>query len=113
MGKVFCRAAAVLILGLGLQFSVQAQERDGRRLFQDFGCSYCHGITGYRGGIGGQPLAPGRHSFDSFRQLVRFPADNMPPYPPEALDDDQLRRIYEYLESVEESPDREELSILP
>ena len=107
-----CRIVLVPVLLALLPPAAGAQqERDGLQLYRDFGCIYCHGISGHRGATGGA-LTPLAHNFESFRTLVRFPARSMPPYAPEAISDEQLRRVFDYLMTVAAPPEVEELDIL-
>ena len=89
-----------------------AEERSGQQLFQDFGCMYCHGITGHRGATAGRHLAPTAHTIESFSQFVRFPVNNMPAYEPVHLSNEQLGSIFEYIQKLEEPPALEEIDSL-
>lgn len=89
-----------------------AEERTGEQLFKDFGCVLCHGSTGYRGGIGGRPIAPMQHSLDAFRVLVRSPGNSMPAFAPQVLSEEQLKKLYEFLRSVSPSPEVAEIPLL-
>ena len=89
-----------------------AEERSGQQLFQDFGCMYCHGITGHRGATAGRHLAPTAHTIESFSLLVRFPANNMPAYESALLSNEQLGSIFEYINKLEEPPALEDIDSL-
>jgi mono/diheme cytochrome c family protein len=89
-----------------------AEERSGEQLFKDFGCVHCHGSTGYRGGIGGRPIAPMQHSLEAFRILVRSPGNAMPAFAPQVLSEEQLKKLYQFLSSVRPSPEVAELPLL-
>jgi mono/diheme cytochrome c family protein len=102
--------AVSLLLGAGGVNA--AEERSGEQLFKDFGCVLCHGSTGYRGGIGGRPIAPLQHSLDAFRILVRSPGNAMPAFAPQVLSEEQLKKLYQFLSSVSPSPEVAELPLL-
>jgi mono/diheme cytochrome c family protein len=102
--------AVLLLLGAG--GANAAEERSGKQLFTDFGCVLCHGSTGYRGGIGGRPIAPMQHSLDAFRILVRSPANAMPAFAPQVLSEEQLEKLYQFLRSVSPSPEVADLPLL-
>jgi len=99
--------AISLLLGAGAVNA--AEERSGEQLFKDFGCVLCHGSTGYRGGIGGRPIAPMQHSMDAFRILVRSPGNAMPAFAPQVLSEEQLKKLYQFLSSIKPSPEVAEL----
>jgi len=97
---------------LGVSGVNAAEERSGQQLFTDFGCVLCHGSTGYRGGIGGRPIAPMQHSLDAFRILVRSPGNAMPAFAPQVLSEEQLKKLYQFLSSVSPSPEVADLPVL-
>jgi mono/diheme cytochrome c family protein len=66
------------------------------------GCYQCHGYAG-QGGAGAR-IARTAYSFEAFAALVRRPANEMPAYAPQVLDDRTLRTIYDYLRSLPEPP---------
>jgi mono/diheme cytochrome c family protein len=75
---------------------------DARSPYVANGCYQCHGYSG-QGGAGAR-LARTAYSFEAFAALVRRPANEMPAYAPEVLDDAKLRSIYDYLRSLPEPP---------
>lgn len=77
---------------------------NGERLFIMKGCLGCHGASG-RGGVG-PDLANTSLSFDEFLATVRDPSSVMPEFPEEAVSRQEVRRIYEYLQSVPPAPER-------
>ena len=76
----------------------------GERLFVAKGCMGCHGASG-RGGVG-PDLAHTALAFDDVLKQVRRPRQRMPAFPAEAVSDSDVRRIYDYLESVGPAPER-------
>jgi len=75
---------------------------DERSPYVANGCYQCHGYAG-QGGAGAR-LARTVYSFEAFAALVRRPANEMPAYAPQVLDDRALRSIYDYLRSLPEPP---------
>ena len=91
--------------------SAQAQStNDGRALFIANGCYECHGYVGQGGAA--PRIAPMVYPYEAFDRLVRRPANEMPAYAPQALDDDTLRAIYGYLRSIPEPPPLADIAIL-
>lgn len=82
---------------------------DGRQLFETYQCWQCHG---YEGQGGANPrIAPMVYPFEAFAQLVRH-TNLMPAYSPNALSDENLRRIWEYLRTRPEPPPVEDIPAL-
>jgi mono/diheme cytochrome c family protein len=75
---------------------------DERSPYVANGCYQCHGYAG-QGGAGAR-LARTAYSFEAFAALVRRPANEMPAYAPQVLDDRELRSIYDYLRVLPEPP---------
>jgi len=75
---------------------------DERSPYVANGCYQCHGYAG-QGGAGAR-LARTAYSFDAFAAFVRRPANEMPAYAPEVLNDHELRSIYDYLRELPEPP---------
>ena len=71
---------------------------NGRRLFMDHTCYYCHGTVG-QGGLAtvGPRIALLPRSLDSFIAYVRRPAGRMSAYSEKVLPDSALADIYGYL----------------
>jgi hypothetical protein len=88
--------AAIVVSSFSLTLSL-ADTRQ-RPLFIRIGCSNCHGTVG-QGSIAGPKLAPAPIPWEAFRHLVRHPSAEMPPYSEAAISDEQLKEMYEYLES--------------
>ena len=108
-------ALAVTIASFAfVPFQVLGAEDDivtaqGRALYLDFQCWQCHG---YEGQGGAAPrIASISYAFEAFERFVRFP-NVMPAYPPDLLDDDSLRRIYAFVQSLPAPPRREDIPAL-
>jgi mono/diheme cytochrome c family protein len=100
LALLFRLAALALAVGAVAQTAVAAP--DERSPYVANGCYQCHGYAG-QGGAGAR-LARTAYSFDAFAALVRRPANEMPAYAPQVLDDGALRSIYDYLRSLPEPP---------
>jgi mono/diheme cytochrome c family protein len=72
----------------------------GRALFLADGCAACHGTVGQGSRVSGPRLAPHTLPLEVFVQVLRHPANNMPPYVAEVLSDADARDIHAYLDSL-------------
>lgn len=100
----------VLIIALLLGAPLAAAEPDGEALYHRYGCVWCHGYYGHGGAAGGpRILAPSPYAFEAFATFVRTPQRFMPPYPADLLSDDDLQQIYAFVQSIEPSPDGDEI----
>ncbi len=98
--RVFRLAAfAVALAAVGHTAGAAPDERSP---YVANGCYQCHGYAG-QGGAGAR-LARTAYSFEAFAALVRRPANEMPAYAPQVLEDRELRSIYDYLRSLPEPP---------
>lgn len=84
----------------------------GRRDFQDFGCSACHGTTGAGGGWQGPKLAPEPISYEAFLMQLREPAAKMPRYSPAVLSDREAAGLYAYLRAVPKGRSADQIEML-
>ncbi|MGH9770421.1 MAG: c-type cytochrome [Candidatus Acidiferrales bacterium] len=69
----------------------------GKLAFASHGCAACHGSEGQ--GATAPRLAPPPLPLPAFVKIVRQPADQMPPFSPEAISDSDLVNVYAYLKS--------------
>jgi len=87
-------AAATTITSL----SLNAQEpTDGTELLARSGCAVCHGAEG-QGTAAGPSLAASTLSLDDFVAAVRQATRTMPAYAAEVLPDEDLTRMFAFLE---------------
>lgn len=84
--------------------------RNGRKLFDSYGCYQCHDHDGH-GGAGAR-LAPDPIPFAAFSKYVRQPAGEMPPYTKKVVSDQELADIYAYLQSIPAPPAAKNIPIL-
>ncbi len=73
--------------------------QDGRALFFGYGCASCHGLKG-QGGAVGADLDIGDISLSEFRKDVRKGPKGMPSFMEETLSDEDLDKLYAFLESL-------------
>jgi mono/diheme cytochrome c family protein len=79
----------------------------GKQLYMTDGCSYCHGAVAQGGGgrTGGLRLAQMPIPFAAFLNQLRHPANEMPPYVPAVLSDQDATDIYAYIARLPPPPD--------
>ena len=85
-------AAATSSLDLSAQ-----EAADGAQLLTQSGCAICHGADG-QGTAAGPSLAAGTLSLDEFVAAVRQATRTMPAYAAEVLPDEDLTRMFAFLE---------------
>lgn len=81
----------------------------GRQLYEAYQCWQCHGYEGQGGAE--LRIAPTVYPFEAFTRLVRH-TNEMPAYSPNALTEDNLRLIWEYLRSRPEPPAADDIPAL-
>lgn len=91
-----------------------AQSADERYdLWIEYQCHICHDHQGYaKASAATNPLAGTRLPFEAFAALVRYPANQMPPFSQEQLSNEKLRTIWEYVRAQPESPEVEDVPVL-
>jgi mono/diheme cytochrome c family protein len=112
-------AAAALAATLGWALPARSQDQAppgdagaGKRVYLADGCFECHGRVGQGGAfLGPAPvLARTELPFDAFKQQLREPSNNMPPYADVVMPDAEVADIFAYLRSL---PGRREAKDLP
>lgn len=102
-------AIVVALLFFGRSAVAQAQgagdAQNGKMLFNDKGCSGCHGsdakgMSPVQNPTGGPAIAPPPLALPAFIDFVRNPSGKMIPFSPQDVSDAQLRDIYAYLQSL-------------
>lgn len=101
------------VLGITLTAMVSACEADdtAQATYVTYGCQQCHGFAG-QGSAAGPRLAPNPLPFDAFAEFVRRPPNRMPAYSPNVLGDEDLSRIYAYVEQIAEPPAAADIPLL-
>ncbi|HBY94091.1 MAG TPA: hypothetical protein DEP84_09045 [Chloroflexi bacterium] len=80
----------------------------GEALYRYLGCFACHGDRAE--GIFGPRLAGTPLSVEQLRAQVRIPRDRMPAYSPERVSDEELDRIYAFVQSMQPEEPRPEIT---
>jgi mono/diheme cytochrome c family protein len=86
---------------------------NGRRLYHEVSCYYCHGTVG-QGGLAtvGPRVALVARSLDSFIGYVRRPSGRMSAYSEKVLSDAELADIYAYLRALPPAKPAKEIPLL-
>jgi mono/diheme cytochrome c family protein len=80
--------------------------QDGKVLFFGYGCAACHGLKG-QGGAVGADIDIDDISRSEFGRDVRKGPKGMPSFMEETLNDEDLDKLYAFLESVAQEPSEE------
>ena len=73
---------------------------NGKKLFEKYGCSDCHGLLGQGAPTSGPRIAPNPLPLAAFTRYVRAPRLQMPPYTAKVVPDQELGDIRAYLVTV-------------
>ncbi len=114
-GEVVLRTTFILAIAAALSTSVlvaQGQPSNaptgnpekGKTLFVERACWQCHGLAAQGGGIAGPRLAGRVPAWPAFSRYVRRPTEEMIPYTPKSLPDNELADIYAWLRSIPPPP---------
>ena len=84
--------------------------RNGKKIFESYGCYQCHGLDA-QGGVGPR-LGPRPLSWTAFSKYVRQPTDQMPPYTVKVVTDQELADIYAFVSGIPPPPAAKGIPIL-
>ena len=73
---------------------------NGKKLYEKYGCSDCHGLLGQGAPTSGPRIAPNPLPLAAFIRSVRAPRLQMPPYTTKVMPDQELADVRAYLDSV-------------
>jgi mono/diheme cytochrome c family protein len=73
---------------------------NGKKLYEKYGCSDCHGLLGQGAPTSGPRIAPNPLALAGFIRAVRAPRLQMPPYSAKVMPDQELADVRAYLSSV-------------
>jgi len=73
---------------------------NGKKLFEKYGCSDCHGLLGQGAPTSGPRIAPNPLPLAAFIRSVRVPRVQMPPYTAKVMPDQELADVRAYLAAV-------------
>lgn len=91
---------------------VHGDAKNGKRLYESYGCYECHGGQGQGSVLTGPRLGPNPMSFSGFVRYVRKPTGQMPPYTRKITTDEQLADMYAFLQSLPQPPDAKKTPLL-
>jgi len=112
--RLIAPAALFLALGTAIAFSAEpaGSAASGQRSFMAKGCFQCHGTEAQGSSVSGPRLAPPAPPFEAFLSALRHPMNEMPPYSPKVLSDNEAADIYAFLKTIREPPDPNSLLLL-
>ncbi len=99
--RMFVIAAALLVSAPA--FAADNTVTEGKRLYNFKGCYQCHGYVG-QGGAGVR-LAPDVKPYEVFSDFVRHTTGAMPSYSEKILAEDELKKIYAFLQTMPKAVD--------
>jgi mono/diheme cytochrome c family protein len=87
---------------------------DGKKIYLTVGCYECHGRDGQGGAFNGPApiLAKTLLPFDAFKQQLREPSSEMPPYVDAVLPDAGVADLYAFLQSLPGPTPAKDIAIL-
>ena len=90
------------LLGAFAQTAPKGDPANGRKVYLADGCFQCHGRVGQGGLMTGPApiLAQTKMPYAAFTRQLRYPINDMPPYPVDLLPDQEVADIYAYLQSL-------------
>jgi mono/diheme cytochrome c family protein len=117
---IFILSLTVLLLSMPEARAQQASDaapagnaEHGKKLFNTVGCYECHGRLGQGAAqTGAVRIGPPIETFEVFKNLVREPVNEMPPYSAKAIPDQDLADIYAYLKSIPMPPKGKDIPLL-
>jgi len=84
---------------------------NGKKIYTSYGCYQCHNYAANGGGAGPR-LAPNPIAFTPFLRQIRKPVNEMPPYSPKIVTDQDVADIYAFLQTVPAAPAVSSIPIL-
>ncbi len=103
MRTLLSLAAVAVLASVGVaaggQTAPEGNARNGRQLFEQQNCYYCHGTAG-QGGRDGARIAAIPLNAQAFNRYVRRPAGAMPAFTDKILSDQELTDLYAYLKTL-------------
>ena len=84
------------------QTAPKGDPANGKKLYLATGCYQCHGQVGQGGLMTGPApiLAQTKMPYPAFSRQMRYPINDMPPYPVKLLPEQEMADIYAYLQSL-------------
>ena len=97
--------------GSALQVSSDPKVNEGAALYKKNGCYECH-VNDGQGGPQGPRLGPNPIPLPRFVAYVRNPGGDMPPFTAKVISDDDLAKIYAFLQSRPTPPPVKDIPLL-
>ena len=95
---------ALAVVGLGTRANAQptGNAAHGRELYLATGCFECHGRNGQGGAFNGPApaLAHTEMGFETFKEQLRQPANDMPAYATAVMTDQDVADLLAYVQSL-------------
>jgi len=85
---------------------------NGKQLYTSSGCYECHGRQAQGSRYSGPRIGPSPLPFPMFKEYVRAPKGQMPPYTGKVLTDAELADIHAFLESLPVPPAAKTIPLL-
>jgi mono/diheme cytochrome c family protein len=92
--------------------AVHGNAKNGKRLYDSYGCYECHGEQGQGSPLTGPSIGPEPMNFTAFVRYIRRPRGQMPPYTGRITSDAELDDIYAFLQSLPHPPDAKDVPLL-
>lgn len=90
---------------------IHGNAKNGKRLYDSYGCYECHGGQGQGSPLSGPRIGPVSTTFSSFVKYIRQPGGQMPPYGPKITSEAELADMYVFLQSLPQ-PDVKNIPLL-
>jgi mono/diheme cytochrome c family protein len=104
MNKIISLIAMMVVAASAAwaQTAPKGDPANGRKIYLATGCYQCHGQVGQGGLMTGPApiLAQTKLPYAAFTRQLRYPINDMPPYPAKLLPDQGMADIYAYLQSL-------------
>jgi len=90
----------------------QANVETGKAIFTADGCFECHGRAGQGSRTTGPALARTQLPMDAFIEQLRHPSNEMPPYEPGVVSNQDAADIYAFLQSLPPAKNPKDIPLL-
>jgi ubiquinol-cytochrome c reductase cytochrome c subunit len=85
---------------------------NGKRVYMEKTCFFCHGTVGQGAGNTGARLTPVARNLQNFIRYVRRPSGSMAAFSEKSITDRELTDVYAYLRSVPLAKSSKEIPLL-
>jgi ubiquinol-cytochrome c reductase cytochrome c subunit len=85
---------------------------NGKRVYMEKTCFFCHGTVGQGAGNTGARLTPVARNLQNFIRNVRRPSGSMAAFSEKSITDRELTDVYAYLRSVPLAKSSKEIPLL-